>query len=291
SRIESLVTAKGEQFATIEDSMCQIVATKGTIKPISDTLKSEAQIVADIATHVLGSTTNIDWQAMSEDYDVVRDYVSQAIDGFENFNQRIRDSERGFHLYHPARHRVWNTDSGKAQIEVPQYPITYVAEQMAQKTASTEQKVNPSQNEQQKVWQFTSVRSHDQFNTMIFGYNDRYRQTNRRDVLFMHPDEISRLGWQKGDSVIVTRQDSSNQARTLGPLVLTEMDIASNAVAAYYPECNDLFDLDTHAPESHIPAYKSSTVTLERVAADSREPSKVDKQAQVSSADGLVASA
>ncbi|WP_299189423.1 FdhF/YdeP family oxidoreductase [uncultured Psychrobacter sp.] len=291
SRIESLVTAKGEQFATIEDSMCQIVATKGTIKPVSDTLKSEAQIVADIATHVLGPTTNIDWQAMSEDYDVVRDYVSQAIDGFENFNQRIRDSERGFHLYHPARHRVWNTDSGKAQIEVPQYPITYVAEQMAQSAATSEQKSNSSQSEQQKVWQFTSVRSHDQFNTMIFGYNDRYRQTNRRDVLFMHPDEISRLGWQKGDSVIVTRQDSSNRARTLGPLILTEMDIASNAVAAYYPECNDLFDLDTHAPESHIPAYKSSTVTLERVAADSREPSKADSRAQNSNVDGLVASA
>lgn len=291
SRIESLVTAKGEQFATIEDSMCQIVATKGTIKPVSDTPKSEAQIIADIATHVLGSTTDIDWQAMSEDYDVVRDYVSQAIDGFENFNQRIRDSERGFHLYHPARHRVWNTDSGKAQIEVPQYPITYVAEQMAQRAATSEQKANPSQSEQQKVWQFTSVRSHDQFNTMIFGYNDRYRQTNRRDVLFMHPDEISRLGWQKGDSVIVTRQDSSNQARNLGPLVLTEMDIASNAVAAYYPECNDLFDLDTHAPESHIPAYKSSTVTLERVAADIREPSKADNRAQNSSIDGLVASA
>ncbi|WP_367107190.1 FdhF/YdeP family oxidoreductase [uncultured Psychrobacter sp.] len=294
SRIESLVTSKGEQFATIEDSMCQIVATKGAIKPVSDTIKSETQIIADMATHVLANKTDIDWQALSEDYDLIRDYVAQAIDGFENFNQRIRESERGFHLYHPARHRVWSTDSGKAQIEVPQYPITYVAQQMADETSTTDGKAagkqSAEQNEQ-KVWQFTSVRSHDQFNTMIFGYNDRYRQTNRRDVLFMHPDEISRLGWQKGDSVVVTRKDSSNQARTLGPLILTEMDIASNAVAAYYPECNDLFDLDTHAPESHIPAYKSSTVILERVAADSREQSKVNNRVQNSSVDGLVASA
>ena len=124
----------------------------------------------------------------------------------------------------------------------------------------------------QKVWQLTSVRSHDQFNTMIFGFKDRYRQTNRRDVLFMHPDEISRLGWQKGDQVMVSRHASSsshtahkNKPRVLGPLILTEMDIAANAVAAYYPECNDLFDLDTHAPDSHIPAYKSTTVILERV--------------------------
>ncbi|KAA0914191.1 FdhF/YdeP family oxidoreductase [Psychrobacter sp. ANT_WB68] len=284
-RTERIITAKGEQFATIEDSMCQIVPTKGNLKPVSDTLKSEAQIVADIATYVLGAESSIPWQAMSEDFDIVRDYVAQAIDGFENFNERIRAAERGFHLYHPARHRVWNTDSGKAQFEVPQYPITYVAAQMAETTLAFKNSalehdtratnlINDGQDNEQKIWQLTSVRSHDQFNTMIFGFKDRYRQTNRRDVLFMHPDEMSRLGWQAGDKVMVSRQaspsgshsaDNLAQPRTLGPLVLTEMDIASNAVATYYPECNDLFDLDTHAPDSHIPAYKSTTVVLQRV--------------------------
>ena len=172
---------------------------------------------------------------------------------------------------------MWNTDSGKAQFIVPQYPITYVAAQMADTAAALNNGFKPSGNDsdqgiEQKIWQLTSVRSHDQFNTMIFGYNDRYRQTNRRDVLFMHPDEMSRLGWQKGDQVMVSRHASSsshtahkNKPRVLGPLILTEMDIAANAVAAYYPECNDLFDLDTHAPDSHIPAYKSTTVILERV--------------------------
>ncbi|MEZ7517004.1 FdhF/YdeP family oxidoreductase [Psychrobacter sp. Arc9] len=265
-RTERIVTTKGEQFATIEDSMCQIVPTQGKLKPVSDTLKSEAQIVADIATHVLGADTSIPWLAMSEDFDIIRDYIAQAINGFEDFNQRIRTSERGFHLYHAARHRVWNTESGKAQFEVPQYPITFVATQMA---AAND--IDDHADTAQKVWQLTSVRSHDQFNTMIFGFKDRYRQTDRRDVLFMHPDEISRLGWQKGDRVMVTRQrakDSLEQPRILGPLVLSEMDIASNAVAAYYPECNDLFDLETHAPDSHIPAYKSTTVILERVEAN-----------------------
>ena len=118
---------------------------------------------------------------------------------------------------------------------------------------------------EQKVWQLTSVRSHDQFNTMIFGFQDRYRQTDRRDVLFMHPDEISRLGWQKGDQIIVSRQDSQNIERSLGPLILTEMDIAANAVATYYPECNDLLDLDSHAPDSRTPSYKSVTVVLQRL--------------------------
>ena len=265
-RTERIVTTKGEQFATIEDSMCQIVPTQGKLKPVSDTLKSEAQIVADIATHVLGADSSIPWLAMSEDFDIIRDYIAQAINGFEDFNQRIRTSERGFHLYHAARHRVWNTESGKAQFEVPQYPITFVAAQMA---AAND--IDEHADTAQKVWQLTSVRSHDQFNTMIFGFKDRYRQTDRRDVLFMHPDEISRLGWQKGDRVMVTRQrakDSLEQPRVLGPLVLSEMDIASNAVAAYYPECNDLFDLETHAPDSHIPAYKSTTVVLERVEAN-----------------------
>ena len=282
-RTERIITAKGEQFATIEDSMCQIVPTRGNLKPVSDTLKSEAQIVADIATHVLGADSSIPWQAMSEDFDIVRDYIAQAIDGFEDFNQRIRETERGFHLYHSARHRVWNTDSGKAQFEVPQYPITYVAAQMAETSLAfhhdkkPNDNTNSAPNNEQKIWQLTSVRSHDQFNTMIFGFEDRYRQTNRRDVLFMHPDEMTRLGWQAGDRVMVSRHASSNdsnntdgtvQPRTLGPLVLTEMDIAANAVATYYPECNDLFDLDTHAPDSHIPAYKSTTVVLQRVEAN-----------------------
>lgn len=282
-RTERIITAKGEQFATIEDSMCQIVPTRGNLKPVSDTLKSEAQIVADIATHLLGADSSIPWQAMSEDFDIVRDYIAQAIDGFEDFNQRIRETERGFHLYHSARHRVWNTDSGKAQFEVPQYPITYVAAQMAETSLAfhhdkkPNDNTNSAPNNEQKIWQLTSVRSHDQFNTMIFGFEDRYRQTNRRDVLFMHPDEMTRLGWQAGDRVMVSRHASSNgsnntdgtaQPRTLGPLVLTEMDIAANAVATYYPECNDLFDLDTHAPDSHIPAYKSTTVVLQRVEAN-----------------------
>ena len=282
-RTERIITAKGEQFATIEDSMCQIVPTRGNLKPVSDTLKSEAQIVADIATHVLGADSSIPWQAMSEDFDIVRDYIAQAIDGFEDFNQRIRETERGFHLYHSARHRVWNTDSGKAQFEVPQYPITYVAAQMAETSLAfhhdkkPNDNTNSAPNNEQKIWQLTSVRSHDQFNTMIFGFEDRYRQTTRRDVLFMHPDEMTRLGWQAGDRVMVSRHASSNgsnntdgtaQPRTLGPLVLTEMDIAANAVATYYPECNDLFDLDTHAPDSHIPAYKSTTVVLQRVEAN-----------------------
>ena len=268
-RTERLITAKGEQFATIEDSMCQVVATRGHLKPISDTLKSEAQIVADMATHVLGSESSIPWQAMSTDFDIIRDYIAQAIEGFENFNQRIRAAERGFHLYHAARHRVWNTESGKAQFEVPQYPITYVAAQMAQTTSNYQknpvdnQSIDIRQPAEQKVWQLTSVRSHDQFNTMIFGFKDRYRQTDRRDVLFMHPDEISRLGWQKGDQIIVSRQDSQNTKRTLGPLILTEMDIAANAVATYYPECNDLLDLDSHAPDSRTPSYKSVTVVLQ----------------------------
>jgi len=287
SRTEKIITKKGEQFATTEDSMCQVSRSQGNLKPISKDIKSEVQIIADLAVHVLGDS-DIPWQAMSQDFDIIRDYVAQAIDGFEDFNHRVREADRGFHLYHPARHRVWNTDSGKAQFEVPKYPITFVARQMAEASEDLQAEIdhsldeNAAANDLQKVWQLTSVRSHDQFNTMIFGHQDRYRQTERRDVLFMHPDEISRLGWQKGDKVTISRQDSHEQMRTLGPLVLTEMDIAANAVAAYYPECNDLFDLDTHAPSSHIPAYKSSTVIVERVSTEQVRQDSVAKGHAVS---------
>ncbi|WP_435978986.1 FdhF/YdeP family oxidoreductase [Psychrobacter sp. DM4] len=268
SRTEKIITSKGEQFVTTEDSMCQIARSKGNLRPISDHLKSEVQIVADMATHVLGDKFDIPWQQMGEDFDIIRDYVAEAIEGFDNFNYRVRAADRGFHLYHPARHRVWNTDSKKAQFEVPQYPITFVVEQMATRTSALNHSDNNAMNKQnnkQQVWQLTSVRSHDQFNTMIFGYKDRYRQTDRRDVLFMHPDEMSRIGFSKGDTVQITRETSNGEKRVLGPLVLTEMDIAANAVATYYPECNDLFDLDTKAPDSHIPAYKSATVVLEKI--------------------------
>ncbi|WP_201609764.1 MULTISPECIES: FdhF/YdeP family oxidoreductase [Gammaproteobacteria] len=287
SRTEKIITKKGEQFATTEDSMCQVSRSQGNLKPISKDIKSEVQIIADLAMHVLGDS-DIPWQQMSQDFDIIRDYVAQAIDGFEDFNHRVREADRGFHLYHPARHRVWNTDSGKAQFEVPKYPITFVARQMAEASEDLQAEIdhsldeNAAANDLQKVWQLTSVRSHDQFNTMIFGHQDRYRQTERRDVLFMHPDEISRLGWQKGDKVTISRQDSHEKMRTLGPLVLTEMDIAANAVAAYYPECNDLFDLDTHAPSSHIPAYKSSTVIVERVSTEQVSQDSVAKGHAVS---------
>ena len=266
SRTERYITSRGEQFATIEDSMCQVVRTQGRLKPMSDHLKSEAQIVAGIANAFFGKDTSINWSMMAEDYDVTRNYISQAIKGFENFNQRIREVERGFHLYHPARHHKWETESGKAQFEVPKYDITYVADEMA---SQADTKADPAR--AQMVWQLTTVRSHDQFNTTIFGLEDRYRQTTHRDVLFMHPDEISRLGWQAGDKVVVSRVDSQGGARSLGPLVLTQMDIAANAVAAYYPECNDLIDLDSHALESLTPSYKSVTVTLKKVDLDEQQ--------------------
>ena len=275
SRTEQLVTANGPQVATIEDSMCQVVPTQGRLSAISDMVRSDAQIIADIASHLFDADSkvsqNIPWQAMAADFGLTRDYIAQAIEGFENFNQRLAESPRGFHLYHSARARQWQTESGKAEFVVPQYPITYALMQTdhawpeenaiaGQNTAVQEKAVSPP-----TPWQLTTVRSHDQFNTTIFGFADRYRNTSRRDVLFMHPDEMRRMGWQAGDHIMVSRQDSSNQRRTLGPLILTEMDIAANAVAAYYPESNTLIDLDSHAPTSNTPAYKSIPVTLERV--------------------------
>lgn len=287
SRTEQLITANGTQVATIEDSMCQVVPTQGRLSPISDKVKSDAQIIADIASHLFDADSkvsqNIPWQAMAADFSLTRDYIAQAIDGFEHFNQRLAESPRGFHLYHSARARQWQTESGKAEFVVPQYPITYALMQtdhalpVENAKAGAGAAVQDRASSRPTLWQLTTVRSHDQFNTTIFGFEDRYRNTNRRDVLFMHPDEMLRMGWQAGDSIMVSRQDSSNQRRTLGPLILTEMDIAANAVAAYYPESNTLIDLDSHAPTSKTPAYKSIPVTLERVTTASLAASVLTK--------------
>ena len=280
SRTERLITSKGVQFATIEDSMCQVVRTQGGLQPISDKLQSEAQIVADIATHLFGQNHPIPWQAMAQDFDLIRDYIAKAIDGFADFNERIRTAERGFHLFHPVRVRQWDTDSGKAEFVVPHYPITYgqlaIANRLPKSPSSLPKSLSNQVEKDEEdnintrsgdlLWQLTTVRSHDQFNTTIFGNHDRYRGTNRRDVLFMHPDEMARMGWQAGDTVQVIREDSKQQQRYSEPLILTKMDIAQNAVAMYYPECNNLIDLDTHALESRTPSYKSLTVRLERLA-------------------------
>jgi len=240
-------------------------------------VKSDAQIIADIATHLFAADSevmkNIPWQTMAADFSITRDYIAQAISGFENFNQRLAESPRGFHLYHSARARQWETESGKAEFVVPQYPITYALRQTDNALHSTQAKASDASAAQDTTattttsWQLTTVRSHDQFNTTIFGFEDRYRNTSRRDVLFMHPDEMTRMGWQVGDKIMVSRQDSTDKQRTLGPLILTEMDIAAHAVAAYYPESNTLIDLDSHAPKSRTPAYKSIPVSLERVTA------------------------
>ena len=281
SRTEQFITDNGAQVATIEDSMCQVVPTQGRLAPISDMVKSDAQIIADIATHLFAADSevmkNIPWQTMAADFSITRDYIAQAISGFENFNQRLAESPRGFHLYHSARARQWETESGKAEFVVPQYPITYALKQTEGSASAAKRNANVNNNadtntnfarqEAINQWQLTTVRSHDQFNTTIFGFEDRYRNTSRRDVLFMHPDEMTRMGWQVGDKIMVSRQDSTDKQRTLGPLILTEMDIAAHAVAAYYPESNTLIDLDSHAPKSRTPAYKSIPVSLERVTA------------------------
>ena len=244
----------GAQRVSVEDSMCQVTPSQGHLNPASEQLRSEVDILCELAHRLFGPVGSMDWLALRDDYELIRERIAQSIKGFDNFNARLTESRRGFYLGNAARDRQFNTDTGKAQFVVPLQPWQAPAT------------VNPQAGNQlvvqqpdMAIWEFTSIRSHDQFNTTIHGTHDRYRDVNRRDVLFVHPDSMAAHGLTAGQAVMVQRVDAR---ASHGPLVLQPFDIAGQCVAAYYPECNGLFSLREHAPESGTPSFKSLQVRL-----------------------------
>lgn len=242
-RTEADQKRTGRQRVTIEDSMCQITPSQGHLQPASSALRSEVDILCELAYRLVGKQPSLDWLSLKEDYSQIRDCIARSISGFEDFNTQLAQRPRGFYLDNPARRRRFKTDSQKAQFICPQQSIRCHADSTTQSNLMT--------------WQLTSLRSHDQFNTTVYGVQDRYRATTRRDVLFMHPDAIQANGWQVGQAVMVERTDQQAQH---GPLILQPLDLAQQCIAVYYPECNGLFRLDEHAPESGTPTYKSLAV-------------------------------
>ena len=173
-RTEIDIQAGGRQAVTVEDSMSMVHASKGLNPPASDQLKSEPAIVAGIARAVLGENDAIDWPGLVADYDRIRDLIARVFpDAFDNYNERVR-TPGGFRLPVPPSDRVWKTDSGKANF-----------------MAHAPKAGDPRQGDA-SVMILTTLRSHDQYNTTIYGQNDRYRGVfGRRDVVFANPDDIA----------------------------------------------------------------------------------------------------
>ncbi|MGB3424533.1 MAG: FdhF/YdeP family oxidoreductase [Castellaniella sp.] len=246
-RTEVDLQAGGPQSVTVEDSMSMVHASAGKLKPASEFLRSEAVIVAGMARATLPAS-KVNWLELIDDYDRIRDLIERTIPGFDDYNRRIR-VPGGFRMPLPATERTWNTPSGKAMFSV--FP-------------GVRERYEPWPDD---VLRLVTIRSHDQYNTTIYGMDDRYRGVfGRRDVLFMNAGDLAAHGLAHGDLVDIETVSSSRRLR-LENITAIEYNIARGSVAAYYPEANVLVPLDYIDKECGTPSYKSIPVRIHRAAA------------------------
>ncbi len=241
------------QAVSTEDSSGCTHGTHGFAEPASPALRSEHAIIAGIAKALGFNSPRVDWDAWIADYSRVRTAIERTYpEIFADFNRRMWQPG-GFHRPIPARHRVWKTDSGRANFVVP-----------------TALDADPDMAEPGgDVLRLMTIRSNDQFNTTIYGYDDRFRGIHgTRHVLLIHPGDIERLGFHDGDIVVATTV-AHDAIREVHGLRLTAYDIPRGCVAGYYPECNPLIPLWHHAKASKVPASKSIPIRIRRVAPDS----------------------
>ncbi|MFJ4287731.1 FdhF/YdeP family oxidoreductase [Paenarthrobacter nicotinovorans] len=234
---------KGKQFLSVEDSMSVIHKTQGRLEPVSEHLLSEPVIVARMAQATFGGNHSVDWRAMAEDYDVIRDHISRVIPGFEDFNARIR-TKNGFVLPNPPRDtRTFATDIGKGRFSVR--PLEYLEAPDGHLILQT-------------------MRSHDQYNTTFYGLDDRYRGvSDGRRVILVHPEDLMELGFQDRELVDVVSTFSGSERRA-NKFRLIGYPTAKGCAAAYFPEANALVHRELVARESNTPGYKAMTVRFVR---------------------------
>jgi molybdopterin-dependent oxidoreductase alpha subunit len=245
-RTEIDVQAGGRQAVTVEDSMSMVHASRGLNAPASTELLSEPAIVAGIARAVFGPDDPVDWEGLVADYDRIRDLIEQTLpELFQDYAERIR-VPGGFRLPVGPTERVWKTPNGLANF-LPYRPDE----------AGDPRRGDPT------VLLLTTVRSHDQYNTTIYGQDDRYRGVfGRRDVLFAHPQDLADRGLREGDRIDIAAAFDDTGQRVVRGFTAVERDIPRGCVAAYYPETNAVISLDDHDLRSGTPAYKSAPVRL-----------------------------
>lgn len=244
-RTESDISAYGPQFVSTEDTAGRIRMSSGDLEPGSDLLRSEVGIICGLARKVLGAGNATDWEGMAENYDLIRDKIEAVIPGFEAYNERVR-VPGGFYLPNGAREGKFHTDDHKAHLTV---------NPLAEKPAS------------KMPFILMTVRSHDQFNTTVYGYDDRYRGIqNSREVVMMHREDMKNTGCQTGDLVKITSV-FEGEKRVLEGFQVVPYDISRGCLAVYFPEGNVLVALNNKSDESHCPASKYIEVFLEKMKA------------------------
>ena len=244
ARSERIRTAKGEQFITIEDSMSNVTASRGVLEPASEGCMPEVEIVCRMAMAALPDS-KVDWSTYIDDYDAIRDKIAEVYPHlFAGFSERIR-APKGFHLDIPPRRLVWNTPSGKANfLLLAGLHVDAPVDDPA-------------------MLRLATVRSHDQFNTTIYSYNDRYRGVyNDRMVLFMNADDRKARGLESGQKITLETIASDGVERRIAGLTVLDYPMPRGAVAGYYPELNPLLPLDYYDRTSGTPAAKSVPVRV-----------------------------
>lgn len=242
-RSEKDRTGGTDQRVTVEDSMSAVHASRGPLDPASPYLKSEVDIVCSLAEATLGDRHGIPWSAFRRDYTEIRRRIARVVPGCDAYDEKV-DRPGGFVLPHPPRDsRTFPTKRDKAIFTVSPTDVLQVPDGRLL---------------------LQTIRSHDQFNTTIYGLDDRYRGiSNGRRVVFVHPDDIAALGFADGDLVdLVSEWEGTD--RQAPSFRIVSYDQPRGCAAAYYPETNPLVPLDSTAEGSNCPTSKSVIIRLER---------------------------
>ena len=238
-RTEMDIQESGEQFVTVENSMSVVHRSKGNLKPASSMLMSEPSLVAELGLRLCPDV--LQWDKFSRNYDSIRDLMAESLDGFEEYNRRVRQ-ENGFLLPNPPRDSCdFDTETGKAMFTVHELPDVKV---------------------QKDHFVLMTIRSHDQYNTTIYGLHDRYRGAHgNRRIVFMNALDMSEHGLKTRDIVHITSHYNS-ELRTSNNWFVVPYEIPRGNLAAYFPEANELVPLDSTATISNTPTSKWIEVSL-----------------------------
>ena len=231
-----------KQLVSTENSMGVIQQSKGNLKPVSDHLLSEPLIVCKLAMETFGSRSKIHWDLYEKNYDFIRSDIEKVIPGFEDYNARVR-KPGGFYLPNSAREKKFDTFSGKANFNVADWTVIPLADD---------------------EFLMMTIRSHDQFNTTIYGLNDRYRGIfNERRVILMNAKDISRTGLKNGDAVDLYNYFEGKE-RAAHRFIVVEYAIPEQCTATYFPETNVLVPINSTALKSNTPASKSVVIKIRK---------------------------
>ncbi len=239
--------ASGEQFVTVEDTTGVVHQSHGVLEPASPELRSEPAIVAGMAMAALDGKSKVDWAGLIANYDGIREHIEHVVPGFTQYNVRVREPG-GFYLPNAPRDGKFNTPSARARFTV--HPIPIHSARLAKGQLL-----------------LTTLRSHDQFNTTIYGEDDRYRGVyGGRRVIFLNADDMAEQGIKAGDWLDITSHYRGERRRVVRFEAIS-YEIPRGCAAAYFPETNPLVPVTSVAAGSNQPGSKSLVISLEKSAA------------------------